>query len=161
MSTRLLTIAATAWCATSAVLLVAGMWLLLAGRLNARHRAGQRVSGIALTVRWGLVAVGWPLVLLGCIVTGVRARFRDSTGRLVAAGRDAAVVADVRTHRQLEKDVSAMGQEPWGRVDHGVPQLAPFRVGQRIRHTHAGPGVVIAVLVKDASDPRGSVSSGR
>jgi hypothetical protein len=54
-----------------------------------------------------------------------------------------------------------MGQEPWGRVDHGVPQLAPFRVGQRIRHTHAGPGVVIAVLVKDASDPRGSVSSGR
>ena len=55
------------------MLLIAGMWLLLAGRLNARHRDGNRVSGIALAGRVALVAACWPMVLLGCVIGGVRA----------------------------------------------------------------------------------------
>jgi hypothetical protein len=85
----------------------------------------------------------------------------DSTSRLVAAGRDPAVITGAQTRRELEKEAHSVEQDPRGRVDHGVPQMAPFRVGQRIHHTHAGLGVVIAVQAKDTADPRGRMPGGR
>ena len=142
------------------MLLVAGLWLLLAGRLNARHRNGNRVSAILLAARVALVAACWPVVVPGCVVAGVRSRLRDSTHRLVAAGRDA-VVADVESHRQGERNTNAMNRDPRGQVDYGVPQTAPFWVGQRIRNANAGRGVVISVQAKDPADPRGSLPGGR
>ena len=159
--TGLLTIAIAAWAGAAAVILVAGMWLLLAGRLNARYHQGQPVSGVVLAVRWALVAAAWPLVLLGCIVSGVRSRLRDSTRRLVAAGRDASVITGAEAQSQFDEEGQAMRQDPRGRVDHGVPQMAPFRVGQRIHNENAGLGVVIAVQAKDAADPRGCMPGGR
>jgi hypothetical protein len=159
--TRPLAIAATVWCGVAAVLLVAGLWLLLAGSLNAHRRDGKPLSGVALAGRITLVAAGWPLVLLGCTAGSVRTRLRCSTRRLVAAGRDAAVTTDHETHHHLERTVQAMNRPPRGHVDHGVPQTAPFRVGQRIRNTHAGRGVVIAVQARDVADPRGRAPGGR
>ncbi len=140
------------------MILVAGMWLLLAGRLNARRRADQSVSGFVMAMRWTLVSVCWPAVLLGCVIAGVRSRLRDSTLRLVAAGRDAAVITGAQTRRELGKEAHSVKQVP---RDHGVPQTAPFWVGQRIHNTYAGLGVVIAVQAKDAADSRGSLPGGR
>ena len=137
--TRPLAIAATVWCGVAAVLLVAGLWLLLAGSLNAHRRDGKPLSGVALAGCITLVAAGWPLFLLGCTAGSVRTRLRCSTRRLVAAGRDAAVTTDHETQHHLERTVQAMNSPPRGLVDHGVPQTAPFRVGQRIRNTHAWP----------------------
>ncbi len=134
------------------------MWLLLAGRLNARRRADQSVSGFVMAMRWTLVSVCWPAVLLGCVIAGVRSRLRDSTLRLVAAGRDAAVITGAQTRRELGKEAHSVKQVP---RDHGVPQTAPFWVGQRIHNTYAGLGVVIAVQAKDAADSRGSLPGGR
>ena len=54
-----------------------------------------------------------------------------------------------------------MSRDPRGHVDHGVPQTAPFRVGQRIRNLNAGRGVVIAVQPRDLADPRGHAPGGR
>jgi hypothetical protein len=54
-----------------------------------------------------------------------------------------------------------MNRDPRGQVDYGVPQTAPFWVGQRIRNTHAGRGVVISVQAKDPADPHGSLPGGR
>ena len=54
-----------------------------------------------------------------------------------------------------------MNRDRRGRLDHGVPQTAPFRIGQRIRNTNAGRGVVISVHARDLSDPRGSLPGGR
>ena len=159
--TRPLTIAVTVWCAVAAVLLIAGLWLLLAGSLNARHRDGHPVSNAAIAGRVALVATGWPLVLLGGTAGSVRTRLRCSTRRLVAAGRDAAVTTAHETHHHLERTVQAMNRNPRGHVDHGVPQTAPFRVGQRIRNNHAGRGVVIAVQPRDLADPRGHAPGGR
>ena len=159
--TRPLTIAVTVWCAVASVLLIAGLWLLLAGRLNARHRDGHPVSNAAIAGRVALVATGWPLILLGCTASDVRVRLRGSTRRLVTAGLDAAVSAGHETHHHLERTVQAMNRNPRGHVDHGVPQTAPFRVGQRIRNTHAGRGVVIAVQARDLADPRGRAPGGR
>lgn len=151
----MLTVVVTAWWGVSALLLVAGFWLLLAGRLNARHRNGNRVGGIALAVRVALVAACWPIVVLTCVIGGVRTRLRDSIRRLVAARRDAAAVTDVESHHQRERNARAMNSDPRGRVDYGVPQTAPFWVGQRIRNIHAGRGVVISVQASDIADPRG------
>ena len=159
--TRPLTIAVTVWCGAAAVLLVAGLWLLLAGSLNARHRDGDPVTGPALAGRIALVAAGWPLVLLGCTAGSIRTRLRRSTRRLVAAGRDPAVSTDHETHDHLERTVQEMNRDPRGRVDHGVPQTAPFRVGQRIRNPNAGRGVVISVQARDLADPLGHAPGGR
>jgi len=156
-----LALVVTAWWGSSAVLLVAGLWLLLAGRLNARHRDGNRVRGVVMAGRVALVAACWPVVVLGCVIGGVRRRLRDSTRRLVAAGRDAAVVTDVESHRQRERNTKTMDSDPRGQVDYGVPQTAPFWVGQRIRNAHAGRGVVISVHAKDLADPHGSLPGGR
>ena len=160
-TTRPLAIAVTVWCGVAAVLLIAGLWLLLAGSLNARHRDGHPVTGAKLAGRMTLVAAGWPLVLLGCTASDVRARLRGSTRRLVTAGRDAAVSAGHETHHHLERTVQAMNRDLRGHVDHGVPQTAPFRVGQRIRNPNAGRGVVIAVQPRDLADPRGHAPGGR
>jgi hypothetical protein len=101
------------------------------------------------------------VVVLSCLVGGARTRLRDSTRRLVTAGRDAAVVTDVRSRRERERNTNAMNSDPRGQVDHGVPQTAPFWVGQRIRTSNAGRGVVISVQAKDLADPRGSLPGGR
>ena len=71
------------------------------------------------------------------------------------------MVTDVESHRQRERNTKAMNRDPRGQVDYGVPQTAPFWVGQRIRNTHAGRGVVISVQAKDTADPRGSLPGGR
>jgi hypothetical protein len=159
--TGVLRIAVTAWWGSSAVLLVAGLWLLLAGRLNAQHRDGNRVRGVAMAGRVVLVAACWPVVMMGCVLGGVRTRLRDSTRLLVAAGRDAAVATDVESHGQRERSTKTMNRDPRGQVDYGVPQTAPFWVGQRIRNTNAGRGVVISVQAKDIADPHGSLPGGR
>ena len=155
------TIALTGWLVSAAVLLIAGLWLLLAGELNARHRDGNRVCGLAMAGRVALVAACWPIVVLGCVIGGIRRRLRDSTRRFVAAGRDAAVVTDVESHRLLERTTKSMGRDPRGQVDYGVPQTAPFWVSQRIRNANAGRGVVISVQAKDTADPHGSLPGGR
>lgn len=159
--TRPLQVVLWIWLCTAAVLLVAGLWLLLAGRLNARHRDGNRVNGIVMAGRVALVAACWPVVVLGCVIGGVRTRLLDSSRRLVAAGRDAVVVPDVESYGQLERNTRAMNRNQRGQVDYGVPQTAPFWVGQRIRNTHAGHGVVISVQASDIADPRGSLPGGR
>lgn len=57
---------------------------LLAGRLDAQHGNGNRVSGVSLAARVALVAACSSIVVLGCLIGGVRARLRDATRRLVA-----------------------------------------------------------------------------
>ena len=145
--TRPLAIAATVWCGVAAVLLVAGLWLLLAGSLNAHRRDGKPLSGVALAGRITLVAAGWPLVLLGCTAGSVRTRPRCSTRRLVAAGRDAAVTTDHETHHHLERTVQAMNSPPRGHVgprgaaNRAVPGRATDpQHPRRPRRRHRRPG---------------------
>jgi len=65
-----------------------------------------------------------------------------------------------RRARDAFAEPRAMNRDPEGRVDHGVPQTAPFWVCQRIRNNHAWRGVVISVLAKDTADPHGSLPGG-
>ena len=59
--TRPLAIAATVWSGVAAVLLVAGLWPLLAGSLNAHRRDGKPLSGVALAAasRWSPPGGRW------------------------------------------------------------------------------------------------------
>ena len=142
------------------MLLIAGLWLLLAGRLNAHGKAasGQRSrDGQQGHAGRCLLAVG---------SGGLRhrrhprptARFHPPAGRGRPGrrrGRGCRFAAPTGEEHQSHE------QEPARAVDYGVPQTAPFWVGQRIRNNHAGRGVVISVQAKDAADPRGSLPGGR
>ena len=59
--TGVLQIAVTAWIASAAVLVIAGLLLLLAGRLNARHRngTGYQRSSLRRGSRWSRRAGRW------------------------------------------------------------------------------------------------------